>query len=54
MSIIKHQMFKSASYHEMMAWLNSKNVSDNIISITQAKNNDFNIFYWGKLDETRN
>ena len=48
MNVIKHQMFKKIEHHEMMAWLNNKYVSDNIISITQAKNNDFNIFYEGK------
>ena len=44
---IYHQMFKEVEFHEMMAWLNSKGIQGNIISITQAKNNDFNIFYWG-------
>ena len=48
MNIIKHQMFKEIQYHEMMVWLNNKYIAGNIISITQAKNNDFNIFYWGK------
>ena len=47
MNIIKHQMFKEIEHHEMMAWLNNKYIAGNIISITQAKNNDFNIFYWG-------
>ena len=44
---IKHQMFKEEEFNEMMAWLNG-NCKNNItiISITQAKNNDFNIFYW--------
>ena len=44
---IKHQMFKEIEHHEMAKWLNNKYVAGNIISITQAKNNDFNIFYWG-------
>ena len=46
MNVIKHKMFKEIEYYEMMGWLNNKYVADNIISITQAKNNDFNIFYW--------
>ena len=54
MNIINHKIFKEIEHHEMMWWLNSKYVAGNIISITQAKNNDFNIFYWGKLDETGN
>ena len=40
-------MFKEIQHHEMMAWLNNKYTTGNIIAITQAKNNDFNIFYWG-------
>ena len=46
---IKHKIFKEEELHEMMRWLNG-NCKNNItiISITQAKNNDFNIFYWGK------
>ena len=42
-------MFKEVELHEMLAWMN-ENCKNNItiISITQAKNNDFNIFYWGK------
>ncbi len=43
---IKHQMFKDAQFHEMMTWLNTDSNKRTIISITQAKNNDFNIFYW--------
>ena len=45
---IKHTMFKEEDFHAMMSWL-SGNCKTNItiISITQAKNNDFNIFYWG-------
>ena len=48
MNIIKHQVFKEEEHQEMMTWLNNKHIAGNIISITQAKNNDFNIFYWGK------
>ena len=43
---IKHQMFKEEEFNEMMTWLNSDSINITIISITQAKNNDFNIFYW--------
>jgi hypothetical protein len=43
---IKHKMFKEVEFNDMMSWLNSKDIRGNIISITQAKNNDFNIFYW--------
>lgn len=43
---IKHKRFKEVNHLEMMSWLNFKDIRGNIISITQAKNNDFNIFYW--------
>ena len=45
---INHKMFKEVEFHEMMAWMNGSCKNNiTIISITQAKNNDFNIFYWG-------
>ena len=44
---IKHKMFKEEEFDEMMAWLNNDSHKRTIISITQAKNNDFNIFYRG-------
>lgn len=44
---IKHIMFKEVDFHAMMSWLNLDVNNITIISITQAKNNDFNIFYWG-------
>ncbi len=43
---INHKQFKEIEFHEMMAWLNTDSHKRTIISITQAKNNDFNIFYW--------
>lgn len=42
--MIKHKMFKEVEFNDMMCWLNSYAIT--IVSITQAKNNDYNIFYW--------
>lgn len=46
---IKLKIFKGyeAIVDEMLEWLNSENIKGNIITISQAKNNDFCIFYWG-------
>ena len=43
---INHKQFKEEDLSEMMTWLNTDSHKRTIISITQAKNNDFNIFYW--------
>lgn len=43
---INHKQFKEEDLSEMMTWLNIDSNKRTIISITQAKNNDFNIFYW--------
>lgn len=40
--------FKQDEEMAMMEFLNSKKCLGNIISVCQAKNNDFTIFYWGK------
>ena len=42
---IKHKIFKEEEFNEMMSFLNTDSHKRIIISITQAKNNDFNIFY---------
>lgn len=39
--------FKECQELEMMKFLNSRVCLGNIISVCQAKNNDFTIFYWG-------
>lgn len=48
MNQINKITFKECQALAMMEFLNSKKCLGNIISVCQAKNNDFTIFYWGE------
>lgn len=43
---IARESFRDYDSKAMMTFLNKDEVKGNIISICQAKNNDFTIFYW--------
>lgn len=49
MQEVKHKSFPHYHLAELLVWLNSKEIKGNVISITQAKDNRYNIFYWSNV-----
>ena len=46
MEHIKHKRFKEVELHEMMSWLNDKNIKGNIITRFSSGNGIFSIIYF--------
>jgi hypothetical protein len=43
MKELKHKLFRIDSEKELLKFVNSETIK--VVSITQAKNNDYNLFY---------
>ena len=49
MSRLKHMPFKMDKEDDLLEFVNSNNLQ--VVSITQSKNNDYNLFYYDGVEE---